>query len=41
LLSAVNSVPLWYRSSGAIKSNEIANEVAELAVSTVFGDTRN
>jgi AcrR family transcriptional regulator len=35
VLSAVNSVPLWYRTSGPIKSSEIANEVAELAVASV------
>jgi TetR/AcrR family transcriptional regulator, cholesterol catabolism regulator len=37
VLSAVNSVPLWYRPSGPITSSEIADEVAELACATVFG----
>jgi AcrR family transcriptional regulator len=41
LLSAVNSVPLWYRTDGAITSSEIANEVAELAVASVFSEARN
>ena len=41
LLSAVNSVPLWYRTSGPITSSEIATEVAELAVTSVFGEARS
>ena len=41
LLSAVNSVPLWYRTTGPITSSEIADEVAELAVATAFGVNRD
>jgi AcrR family transcriptional regulator len=37
VLSAVNTVPLWYRPSGPTTSSEIADEVAELACATVFG----
>ena len=37
VLSAVNTVPLWFRPSGPITSSDIADEVAELACTTVFG----
>ena len=37
ILSAVNSVPMWYRSSGPSAPEQVAAEVAELACSTVFG----
>jgi AcrR family transcriptional regulator len=39
VLSAVNTVPLWFRPTGPITSNDIADEVAELACATVFGAT--
>ncbi|WP_167042373.1 TetR/AcrR family transcriptional regulator [Salinibacterium sp. ZJ454] len=37
IMSAVNSVPIWYQSSGPITRDEIAERTAELATRAVFG----
>ena len=38
ILSAVNSVPIWYRPTGSSTPESIAGQVAELACATVFGN---
>lgn len=36
VMSAVNSVPIWFRPSGPITAEQIADEVAALACATLF-----
>ena len=37
ILSAVNSVPIWYRPGGPLKPAELARQVAELSYQAAFG----
>jgi AcrR family transcriptional regulator len=40
ILSAVNSVPVWYRPTGPSTPEMVAAQVAELACATVFGNPK-
>lgn len=40
ILSAVNSVPIWYRPGGPLKPEELARQVAELSYQAAFGRSK-